>query len=517
MPLLDNLGGYHRAITTASAEAQRYFDQGLRLLFAFALEESQRSFEEAARLDPACASCWWGVAMSLGPHINVPAMPERTREAHRAAARAAELAPRAALVERALIQAVAKRSADPPPADKAAQAALDEAYAAAMGEVAHRFPDDLDAAALHAEALMDLHPWDYWTAEGAPQPWTGEILATLEGVLRRNPDHPGANHYYIHTVEASPHPERAVAAAGRLARLMPGAAHLVHMPSHVYARVGRYADASAANRQAIAVDRAFVERVRPQGFYLMYAAHNHQFLWSTSLMEGRAAEALRQARETVAMMPPEILRAMPGFDGGLDYPIWTLVRFGRFAEALREPAPPADLAYAGAMWHAARAVAAAASGKPAEAGPDRAAVAAAAGAIPAEAPQGFNTSRSLLAVALPLIDGELAAARGEAAAAVDKLRAAVAAEDALHYDEPSDWYFPLRPRLGALLLAAGRAAEAQAVCDEDLRRHPENGWALAVLADSLERQHKPAEARSARQRLARAWARADVKPAAAGR
>jgi tetratricopeptide (TPR) repeat protein len=513
-PLLDNLGDYHRAITIASPEAQRYFDQGLRLLFAFSLQEAQRSFEEAARLDPACASCSWGVAMSLGPHINVPAMADRTQAAHRAAEKALELAPRASPVERALAEAVAKRSSDPPPADKPGQAALDLAYADAMREVARRFPEDVDAAALFAEALMDVHPWDYWTAGGAPQPWTEEILAALEGVLRRRPDHPGANHYYIHAVEASPHPERAVAAAERLSRLMPGATHLVHMPSHVYARVGRWADASEANRRAIAADKAFVERFHPEGFYLMYAAHNHQFLWSTALMEGRAAEALQQAREAVAMVPIEMLRAMPGFDGTLEYPIWTLVRIGRFAEALREPPPPADLAYATAMWHAARGIACAASGKPAEAEGERALVSAALLSVPVDAPQGFNTSRSLLEIALPLVEGELAAARGQRTAAVKKLRAAVAAEDALRYDEPSDWYFPLRPRLGVLLLAAGSAAEAQAVCEEDLRRHPENGWALAVLAESLGRQGKAAEARQVERRLAKAWAAADLEPAA---
>jgi tetratricopeptide (TPR) repeat protein len=513
-PLLESLGSYHRAVTTTSPQAQRYFDQGLRLLFAFALEEAQLSFEAAARLDPACASCWWGVAMSLGPHINVAGMPDRTLAAHRAIAKALALAPRATAVEQALIAAAAKRSADPAPADKAGQAALDQAYAGAMGEVTRRFPGDLDAAALYAEALMDVHPWDYWTADGAPEPWTAEILATLEGVLRRDPGHPGANHYYIHAVEASPHPERAVAAAERLSNLMPGAAHLVHMPSHIYARLGRYADASAANRRAIAADRAFIERFHPQGFYMMYAAHNHQFLWSTALMEGRGAEALQQAREAAAMLPAEALRAMPGFDGGLEMPIWTLVRIGRFADALHEPPPLADLAYATASWHAARGIALAASGKPADAEAERHAVAAALEGIPADAPQGFNTSRTLLAVALPLLDGEIAAARGQRPAAAAKLREAVAAEDALRYDEPSDWYFPLRPRLAALLLAAGRAAEAQAVCEDDLRRHPENGWALAVLAESLRRQRKPADAQRAEQRLARAWAAADLKPAA---
>jgi tetratricopeptide (TPR) repeat protein len=511
IPLLDDLGSFHRPITTRSPAAQRYFDQGMRLLFAFALEEAERSFAAAMRLDPACAGCAWGMAMSLGPHINVAGVPERTAAAARAARQALALAPRASPVEQALAAAVARRSADPPPRDAAGQAALDRAYAAAMREVRRRFPDDMDVAALLAEALMDLHPWDYWAPDGSPRPWTPEILQLLEEVLRRQPDHPGANHYYIHAVEASPHPERAVAAAERLSHLMPGAAHLVHMPSHILARVGRYAEASEVNRRAIAADRAFEDRVHPRGFYQMYAAHNHQFLWSTALMQGRAAEALQQARTAAAMLPPAMLRRAPGFDGVQACPIWTLVRFRRMTEALREPAPPADLVYADASWHAARGVALAVSGDAAAAEREAAAVAAAVRGLPAGAPQGFNTAQGLLGIAQHFLEGEVAAVRGRREAAVAALRAAVAGEDALRYAEPADWFFPLRPQLAAVLLAAGREREAAAVCEEDLRRHPENGWALAALAESLRRRHDAAGAGAVGARLARAWSQADLQ------
>ena len=277
--LYDDLGSYHRRVTTRWGAAQRWFDQGLRLAYAFNLEEAERSFRRAAEIDPKCAMCFWGVSLALGPHINLAALPERTTAAHAAAVRAQALSRRASPVERALIAATVCRSADPAPSDPAGQTALDQAYADAMRGVRRRFPDDPDVAALTAEALMDLHPWDLWTADGQPKADTEEILGLLEWTLRHAPDHPGANHYYIHAVEASPHPEKALASAGRIAKLIPGAAHVVHMPSHIYARVGRWEEASAANRRAIVVDRGYLAQAGPLGFYPMYVAHNYQFLW----------------------------------------------------------------------------------------------------------------------------------------------------------------------------------------------------------------------------------------------
>jgi tetratricopeptide (TPR) repeat protein len=515
--LFSDLGRYHRKVTTSSPAAQRYFDQGLRLMYAFNLEEAQRSFEEAARRDPACASCLWGVALSLGPHINFPAQADRTRAAHAAVARARRAAGRRATpVERALVEALGKRYADPPPSDAAGYARLDRAYADAMREVARRFPGDLDVATLYAESLMDLRPWDLWTLDGKPQPGTAELLSVLERVLAKNPHHPGANHFYIHAVEASPHPEKALAAAGRLPGLMPGAAHIVHMPAHIYMRVGRYEDASEANRRAIRADEAYLARSPNAlaGFYAMYVGHNYQFLWSAALMEGRGEEALGAARQLVAMVPAEMLRQMPGFDFGLGYPWWTLVKLRRWDEMLREPAPPAGFPFAEGIWHAARGLAFSAKGQTAEAEAELAAVRALAPKIPAEALEGLNPAGAMLGIAADYLAGDLAARAGRVDEAVALLQKAVAAEDGLRYNEPPDWYTPVRHELGAVLLAAGRPAEAQAVYEADLARHPDNGWALAGLAESLRRQGKEGEAAAARRRFEKAWSRADV-PAAA--
>lgn len=508
-PYFPDLGRYHRAITTTSREAQRYFDQGLLLLYAFNLEEAQRSFEHAARVDPACASCFWGAGMALGPHINLPAQAERTKAAHKAAQDALARSRSATPVERALIEVLTTRYSDPPPPDAKAQRALDEAYAAAMRKVAARFPADDDVQALFAEALMNLRPWDLWSKDGQPRPETPEIMATLERVLARDPQHPGANHYYIHTVEASPHPEKALGAADRLGGLT-RAGHLVHMPAHIYMRVGRYADAAEANRKAIAAEKAYVEKAQPKGFHWMYVAHNPQFLMAAAMMEGRRAEALAAAREATGYLHPDMLRQMPGYDFTLVYPQWVLVRFGSWDEALAEPAPPDDLPFAKAMWHAARGIAHAARSRPQEAEAERASFEALAAAIPPDANEGLNPASRLLTIARELLAGEMAARGGRTDEAVTRLRAAVQAEDELNYNEPSDWYYPTRQHLGAALLAAGRAADAQAVYEEDLRRNPGNGWALAGLAASLRRQGKTADADAARQKMEKAWQRADV-------
>lgn len=518
-PLFSNLGPYHRPITSRSPQAQRYFDQGMALLYAFNLEEAERSFAAAAAADPRCAICHWGIAMALAPHINLPALPERTAAAHRASARAVALLAEgkgASPVEQALIAAVAKRSADPPPASPEAQKALDTAYADAMRDVAKRFPVDIDAQALFAEALMDLRPWDLWTAAGEPQPGTAEILATLERALTLDANHPGANHYYIHAVEASPHPEKALTAADRVGALIPGAAHMVHMPSHIYARLGRWDQASEANRQAIEADRAYIEQARPQGFYFMYVAHNFQFLQATAAMEGRSAEAIANARQVVAHTPSEMLREMPGNDFVLGYPVWALVRFGRWAEVVAEPAPPVGFPYAHAVWRAARAIAFARLGKLDQAAAEETALVRAAGELAADAPQALNSARVLAGIARDLAAGEIALARGDKAAAIERFQSAVKAEDGLRYNEPPDWYFSARHLLGPALQQAGRAAEARAVWEEDLRRRPENGWALAGLAASLREQKKDDAAEEIESRLRSAWYRADIPLPAMG-
>lgn len=511
VPLLPGLGKHHRAISTTSPAAQRYFDQGLRLTYAFNHDEARRSFEEAARRDPACAICYWGAALVLGPNINAPTAPDKVAQA-RALLAKARAAPHASPVERALIDALGRRYPAPPAADPAAQAAHDRAYAAAMRRVARRFPDDDDVQVLFAESLMDLRPWRLWNADGTPAPGTDEIVATLERVLARNPRHPGANHYYIHAVEASPHPACALAAAGRLAALMPGAGHLVHMPSHIYDRVGRYDDAAEANRRAIAADRRYLAQVADPGEYAMYVAHNYQFLWHAAMMAGRSGEAVQAARE---MRAPGLamVRHMPEMAFVVPAPQLALVRFGRWQEALAEPEPGADLPLARLMYTYARARAHAGLGQYAAAEREVAALTRQAAALPEDAKVAIQApARTFAAVARDVAAGDLACRRGRTAEGLARLRAAVAAEDTLPYDEPPNWYYPARHTLGACLLRARRPAEAEAVYRADLARHPDNGWALTGLRQSLRAQGRPIGDLDAR--IDAAWIRADTRPAA---
>ena len=510
-PLFNNLGTYHRAITTKSPQAQRYFDQGMRLMWGFNLEEAQRSFEEASRLDSTCAMCAWGVAFSLGPHINLPGIPERTRPAFHAAEKAVSLESGASDVERALIDAMAKRYCDPPPADPKGQYALDSTYAAAMKEVAARFPDDNDVLALYVEGLMDLHPWDYWTSDGTEQPWTPEIVGDLEKILARDPNHPGANHYYIHAVEASPHPEKALPSADRLRDLMPGAGHLVHMPAHIYERIGRYDDAVTANRKAVESDRAYAAMAKPQGFYHMYMSHNSHFLSWTYMVQGRSAEAIHASRAAAALVSPEMARTMQGTDFFIAEPMFAMARFGKWDDLLKEPAPPEGLPYMRGIWHYTRGLAQTAKGQMDEAQSSRDSLAAIRDATPDDAIEDLNSAKALLTIALDLLSGEIAFKRGDKEEAVRLLQEAVKGEDATRYSEAADWIYPARHHLGKVLLAAGRAPEAEAVYRDDLKRNAENGWSLFGLAQSLRAQEKMAEAAEVEARFKRAWAKADVK------
>jgi tetratricopeptide (TPR) repeat protein len=509
-PAFDNLGDHHRTISTYLPQAQRYFDQGLRLMFAFNLEEAERSFRAAVAIDPTCASCSWGVALALGPHINFPATPERTVAAAAAAAEARQRAAGATPVERALIEALATRYSDPAPTTPEGQAALDNAYAEAMRGVAKAYPNDADVAYLSAEALLDLHPWDLYETDGTPKAWTPEIVSLLERALATTPDHAGLCHLYIHAVEASTRPERAVGAAERLRASVPGAGHLVHMPSHIFQRVGRYADSALANERAVAADGLYLPAAGNFMIYPMYAAHNHQFLWFAAQMEGRSAAAYAAARDTAARLPLEMLRAMPGYDGWLAYPVWTLVRFARWQGVLAEPLPPAEFAYASAVAHVARAIAQARLGNLAEAEKESAEAERNYALLPPESVQGFNPVSALAGIARNLAAAEVARSRGEWEATIAQLTAAVALEDALRYNEPSDWYFPVRHILGPVLLEAGRSRAAEELFRADLERNPENGWALTGLAAALRRQGKGNEAAAADRRLAFAWSRADL-------
>jgi tetratricopeptide (TPR) repeat protein len=506
--LVDNLGSYHRHISSKNSEARAYFDQGLRLLYGFNHEEAQAAFEEAARRDPSCAICLWGAALTLGPNINLPAIPERAQAGYDLSRRAQALAKHASPVERALILALTRRYASPPPTDVEKQRALDAAYADAMRDVARRFPKDADVATLYAEALMDLRPWDFWTHDGRPQPGTETIIATLEGVLAANPDHPGANHYLIHALEASPHPERALASAERLKALVPGAGHLVHMPSHVYIRTGQYAEGSEANRRAIAVDAAAPHN---HPIYAMYIAHNFQFLWATSLMEGRSAESLQAARDMLQGVPTEMLKEMPGFDYLLAYPVVGMARFGLWKDILQEPMPPADFPSAQGIWRSARGLALLKTGDKAGAARELAELEALSQRTAPDAKVAMNAARDVLAIAADVLGAQLALASGDLATALARYQKAIAAEDGLNYDEPPDWAVPVRHQLGAVLLGAGRAKEAEQVYRADLARHPHNGWALFGLAKSLEAQGKTAQAAEAQRQFTEAWKRADVQ------
>ena len=511
LPLYDDLGDHHHEITTSDTLAQRYFDQGLRLVYGFNHPDAIRSFRLAQRRDPACAMCHWGEALALGPNINVLMDSASGARAFAAVRRATELAPRATPKERALIAALATRYAADPLANRKA---LDSAYARAMRDVARRYPADDDAAVLYAEAEMLLGAWDYWTADKRSKPHGAAALRALAPVVARSPNHAGACHFYIHAVEAA-FPERAVACAERLPALMPGAGHVVHMPGHIYIRVGRYADAIARNVHALHADEAHLAEMAPDGVYrLALHPHNAHFLAFAASMIGRSAQAMDAARLARAKTDTVMMRA-PGL-GGLQHfhmlPVFTMVRFARWDDVLAEPEPAEDLPYPRAVRHYARAMAFVARSDLAAAETELAALRALRD-DPRVAPLmlwDLNRMTALLDIAGDAVQGEIAAARGQHRVAIAHLRRGVAREDSLTYDEPPPWHIPVRQQLGAVLLAAGRAAEAEAAFRRDLERHPENGWSLHGLAESLRAQRKPAAARAARARFERAWATADV-------
>ncbi|HSJ29922.1 MAG TPA: hypothetical protein VK933_00715 [Longimicrobiales bacterium] len=511
VPLYDNLGDHHFAVR-ASDRAQRYFDQGMRLYYAFNHAEAIRAFNEAARLDPDCAMCYWGTALSYGPNINMPMDSASGVAAYEAIRQAVARQASAAPGESALIGALAVRYAKVPPADRAP---LDSAYARAMAEVAEQYPDHPEVQSLYAESLMDLSPWQYWNRDGSPRPATPAILAALEKVIAAQPNHPGANHFYIHAVEAVD-PERAVPMAENLAGLMPGAGHLVHMPGHIYVRVGRYEDAIRANEHAVHADESFIADHRPGvGVYTLgYYPHNYDFLSFAASMIGRSAQALDAADRMAALVKPEMLGA-PGLtvlQNHLSRALQIRVRFSRWQEILDAAEPPAVAPYARAIWHYARGRAFAANGDVESAVAELAGLrTAASDASLQNAPIEFNPATALLAIAANVLDGHIAAARGDYAVAIQRLTAAAAGEDDLVYGEPPEWTVPVRHDLGNVLLKAGRAADAEAAFREDLRRFPENGWSLDGLARSLTAQGRAAEAAEVRQRFEKSWRTADVK------
>ncbi|WP_447598655.1 hypothetical protein [Nitrospira sp. Nam80] len=508
-PLFGDLGTLHHPISTSSPKAQQYFDQGLRLVFAFNHEEAINSFKEAARLDPKAPMPYWGIALALGPNINLPMSPEAGKHAYEAMQKARALASNATPEERAYIDALAVRYSAEPQENREQ---LDAAYAEAMGKVWARYPNDADAGALYAEAMMDQQPWDYWTSDGQPKGNATQIVATLERTLELNPNHPGACHYYIHAVEASSNPERALPCARRLPDLAPGAGHLVHMPGHIYLRLGMYQEAVERNVHAAAVDHDYLEHRKLTGVYPVgYYPHNVHFLWTALSMEGRSKEAMKTAHDLQQLVPWDMAVKVPALEDFAPTGLFTLVRFGKWDEVLTVSKPPAELAYTNVVWHYARGMAFAATKRPDEAQQELKALTGLVGSIPEDRVMGGSRVVDLAKIAEGVLAGEIAARQGRYEQAIETLKVAAEVEDRLRYYEPPLWHIPVRHSLGAVLLQAGRPAEAEQVYREDLMHHPHNGWALFGLKKSLEAEQKQAEAKAVGQEFQQAWARADVQ------
>jgi hypothetical protein len=513
-PRLQNLGHHKFPVTTNSLRAQQFIDQGLILAYGFNHAEATRSFQAAARFDPNCAMAYWGMALVSGPNINMEMAAEAGPQAYGLIQKAVALKQKASEKEQAYIDALAQRYSGEANADRSA---LDQAYAAAMRVLHERYPDDLDAATLYAEALMDLRPWDYWMRDMKPYPETLEIMRVLESVLARNPNHPGAIHLYIHTVEVG-RPELAAAAAERLLALAPGSGHLVHMPSHIFRRLGRYADSSRSNELAIAADEDYITQCRAQGVYpLAYFPHNIHFLWDSASMEGRSGAAIEAARKAASSIPEGAWRTLPMLQQFMVTPLLAYTRFGAWEVILKEPKPPADALFVSGVWHFARGLAFTANGKADDATQELGRLQEIAAM---ESLEGLrvtfsrNGARAILDIAVEVLSGEVAAKRGDYDQAIARLHRGVLLEDNLIYTEPPDWHVPVRQSLGAVLLAAGRPAEAEAIYWQDLNHNRENGWSLFGLMLSLRAQSKDAEAAGIERRFRAAWSRADVTLAA---
>ncbi|MEC9372286.1 MAG: hypothetical protein VYC34_00510 [Planctomycetota bacterium] len=507
--LFDGAGDTHRAITTSSPEAQRYFDQGLMWTYAFNHDEAIRSFTEAARLDPNCAMAWWGVAFCHGPHINNPAMTDTAkREAWAAIRKAQSLKSNATPAERALIEAVSVRYAENPPDDRTD---LNKAYAEAMRRAHASHPGDVDITVLYADALLNLQPWDLWTKSGDPKGNTMTILALLESALRADQDHVGANHLYIHAVEASPNPEKGIASADRLRNAAPISGHLTHMPSHIDVQVGAWPAAAETNRRAIKSDQRYEALVPNQGFYRVYMAHNHHFLSFTCMMQGRRVESLAAARDMVRGVPEVYIKEQGAFiDPYMNIELAVMMRFGMWDELIASPQPPKELPITRAMWRFTRTCAYAAKGDLRNAERERRAFLDARNQVPADAMMAINKAHHVLDIAENVLDAEIAYRRDDIASAVHHLRAAIKLEDDLLYMEPPEWIQPVRHTLGAILVEAGRYSEAEALYREDLEIWPENGWSLFGLSQCLAAGANHSEHQQVEARFRRAWASADT-------
>ncbi len=509
--LMTGLGDLHHPVSTSNPEAQKFFDQGMRLIYAFNHQEAAGSFERAAELDPKMAMAYWGLAEAVGPNYNDPADPDRYKQAHEAIAKAEALAVNASPSEKAYIAAMALRFPADPAADHRLAA---ERYRNAMGDLVKQFPDDLDAATLFAEAGMDLHPWGLWHPDGTPEGGTEDIVASLESVLKRDPNHMGAIHYYIHAVEASPNPERALAAANRLAALAPAAGHLVHMPGHVYIRTGDFEAAVKTNQLAAAADRAYLQSSSSPGLYgAMYYSHNLHFIAACSSMNGNYAEA-HKAAEMLATHVGPMVKDIPPLEGFMTVPLAVEVRFQKWDQILAMPQPAAGMQTTTVFWHFARGMALAAKGKVTEAEAEHHIVSEAADKTPPD--QVFampvnNKAKDVLNIATNVLSAKIALAKHDSTSAVSLLRRAVAIQDTLKYDEPPDWFYPVRESLGAVLLLNGNAAEAEKVFREDLDRNPRNPRSLFGLAEALRAQNRAYDAQFVDKQFRSNWKSAEIK------
>jgi tetratricopeptide (TPR) repeat protein len=503
--LMSGLGDLHHPVSTSNPEAQKFFDQGLRLIYAFNHDEAARSFQRAADLDPKLAMAYWGIAEAVGPNYNDPASDDRFKQAHEAIQKAVDLSANAPAAEQAYIQAMALRF----PADaKANRRKAAEVYHDAMREVTKKFADDLDAATLFAESGMNLHPWGLWHRDGTPEGGTEEIVATLESVIKRDPNHMGAVHYYIHAVEASASPERALAGANRLAAMAPGAGHLVHMPAHVYIRTGDYDAAVKTNQVAAAVDRAYLKASGAQGLYpMMYYSHNLHFIAMCSAMDGDYAEAMKNAQLLADHVRPHV-KDMPPLEGFVTIPIAVDVRFRKWDEILKMPQPDPAMKTETVFWHFARGMALAAKGKANEAEADYQVVADAEKNMPEDVVFAMpvnNKTKDVLKIARDVLGAKIALAKKDNAAAITLLQSAVTVQDSLKYNEPEDWFFPVRESLGATLLMNGDNAGAERVFRADLDRHPRNPRSLFGLQQALKAQGKTYDAGFVEKQFQAAW------------
>ena len=509
--ILPGVGAHHHPIATTSPDAQKFFDQGMALVFGFNHEEATRSFQRAAELDPRAPMPHWGIAWSLGPNYNLDIDDPRAKRAFEAIDTATRLGVNGSPVERDYVAAMATRYSQDPKADRPA---LARRYSQAMADLVRRYPEDLDAATLYAESLMNLRPWKLWTLDGKPAEDTPQILATLESVLKRAPNHMGANHYYIHAVEASTAPERALPSAARLETLAPAAGHLVHMPAHIYARTGDHAAAAKANLAGANADRVYLKDMPPDNFYGMaYYSHNLHFLTDSDMMQGRLAEAQQAASELAQRILPHA-DMMPMVESMAVSPLNVLMRFGRHEDILKQAAPPDNRPVMVAWWHFARGVSQARMQHVEEAEMERAQLRTAAARVPETAlfgGSGLESARAVVTIAGVVLDARIAEARRQNDAAIAAWTNAVAAADRLAYDEPPVWFYPIRESLGAALLRAGRSAEAERVFREDLVRHPRNARSLLGLHEALVQQKKDADAAWIDTQFREAWKNADSK------